>query len=388
MLDLTDPPFPDQEPQAPALEGMGPEDSAGLRRAIELGRRGWGRVQPNPLVGCVIVREGEVVGEGWHREFGGPHAEIEALADAGARARGSTAYVSLEPCSHFGKTPPCTLALLDAGVRRVVYGARDPGAESGGGGDVLRRAGVEVLGPCFSDAEARRENPGFFHRHLSPRPWVALKLALSLDGKIAGAPGSRTSITGPEVERWVHRLRSGFDGILVGAGTARVDDPLLTVRHGDSPVRPPARLVLDRNAELSSESRLVRTAGDAPVIVFVEESTAEGPIERLEQAGATVHPIPSGDRGLSLDALLEVCRKTGIHSVLCEGGGVLGSSLLVEGKVDRLYFLVAPRTLGPDAVPGFPEPLPEGTWNGWVSGAPPLQLGDDVLLTMDRADDV
>jgi diaminohydroxyphosphoribosylaminopyrimidine deaminase/5-amino-6-(5-phosphoribosylamino)uracil reductase len=247
---------------------------------------------------------------------------------------------------------------------------------------------VEVLGPCLSDAEGRRENPAFFTRHLREGPWVALKLALTLDGKIAGSPGTRTSITGPEAERWVHRLRSGFDGILVGAGTARVDDPLLTVRHGEAPVRPPARLVLDRDAELSPDSRLMRTAAEAPLIVFVDEATSEARIERLEEGGASVHPVAAMDGRLALHAVLDICRETGLHSVLCEGGGVLGSVLLAEGRVDRLYVILAPSTLGPGGVPGFPSPLPQGTWDGWSWAAPPARLGADVLLTMDRASDV
>ncbi len=388
MLDLDHTLSPDRSRSEAALEGMSPEDREGLRRAIELARQGWGRVHPNPMVGCVLVLDGEIVGEGWHRQFGGPHAEIEALAGAGARARGSTAYVSLEPCSHFGKTPPCTLALLDAGIRRVVYGARDPGEDSGGGGEALRRAGLEVLGPCLSDAEARRENPAFFTRHVVGRPWVALKLAVSLDGKISGSAGARTTVTGPEAKRWVHRLRAGFDGILVGTGTARVDDPLLTVRHGEAPVRPPARLVLDREAGLSPDSRLLATTGEAPVVVFVDEATSESRIERLEEAGADVHPVPAVAGRLSLEAILQICRETGVHSILCEGGGVLGNSLLAEGRVDRLYIIVAPKTLGPGAVPGFPSALPQGTWDGWSWAGPPTHLGEDVLLTMDRATDV
>lgn len=388
MLDPHGAETPGPTALSPALEGLDVHDRAGLLRALELGRRGWGRVQPNPLVGCVIVREGQVVGEGWHREFGGPHAEVEALAEAGESAREATAYVSLEPCAHYGKTPPCTLALLDAGIRRVVYGAPDPGEVSGGGAETLRRAGVQVVGPCLSAEDARRENPAFFHRHRSDRPWLALKLALSLDGMISQAPGSRTLLTGPEAGAWVHRLRSGFDAILVGSGTIRVDDPLLTVRASSPPIRPPARLVLDRTASLSGASRVMETAGEAPVVVFVAEDVGESKIERLEGLGAIVHPVPSIGGRLSFDALLEVCRETGIHSVLCEGGGVLASGLLGEGKVDRLHLIYSPRTLGPSAVPGFPEPIPGEAWDGWVPVGNPIRLGRDVLITLDRLNHV
>ncbi len=166
-----------------------------LQRAVEIGRNGWGRVHPNPMVGCVIVRAGEVIAEGWHEALGGPHAEVNALRQAGDLSRGATAYVSLEPCNHFGRTPPCSTALREAGVSRVIYGATDPGSDSSGGGKALRSAGVEVIGPVLSPNEARRENPAFFFNHASQATYLALKLAQTLDGRIADASGHRTSIT-------------------------------------------------------------------------------------------------------------------------------------------------------------------------------------------------
>lgn len=362
-----------------------PDDLRHLERAAALGRRGWGGVHPNPLVGCVLVRDGEVVAEGWHEEFGGPHAETRALERAGARARGATAYVSLEPCRHEGKTPACTLALMRSGVSRVVFGAPDPGAESGGGAADLAAGGVEVVGPVFGHERAWSENPAFFHWHHHGTPHVALKLALSLDGAVAAAPGERTTLTGPEARREVHRLRSGFDAVLVGSNTARVDDPLLTVR--DVPLRRPApiRIILDSGATLSSEAALFRDAADVPVWVFCRDDADEVEMERLESAGAQVHPVPrarSGS-GVSLDAVLERCGAMGVRSILCEGGGVVASQLLAQGLARRLYALVAPTVLGVGAVPAFPE-VPAGT--RWRLAFDPKRCGDDTLLTLDRRD--
>ena len=194
-------------PGRPALSDpdISPVDLRHLQRALEIGRRGWGRVHPNPTVGCVLVRDGEVVGEGWHSDLGGPHAEVHALREAGERARGATVYVSLEPCDHFGRTPPCSAALLDAGVARVVYGAADPGEVSSGGADRLRAGGVDVVGPVLDLRDARRENPAFFFNHERKATFVALKLAQTLDGRIAEAPGRRTAITGPEARREARR---------------------------------------------------------------------------------------------------------------------------------------------------------------------------------------
>lgn len=354
-----------------------------LERAVELGRRGWGRVHPNPLVGCVVATEGKVLGEGWHDEYGGPHAEVRALELAGGAARGATAYVSLEPCRHQGKTPPCTEALKRAGVARVVVGAADPGRGSGGGADVLRAAGVEVVGPVMSDRDAFAENPAFIHNARTGSTFVALKLAMSLDARIAARVGERTQLTGPAAIRWVHALRAGHDGVMVGVGTAHVDDPRLTVRE-DVPVRrQPARIIVDSGATLAPDSRLFRDVEEAPVVVFVREEAPARSRERLRDAGADVHPVPSAAGGVDLVSVLRACWELGIRSVLCEGGGHMGSSLLSDGLVQRLYLLLAPRTLGSGAVPAFAD-LPEGAWTGWVPGGTPRALDEDVVVVYDR----
>ncbi len=354
-----------------------------LDAAIAAGRRGWGRVHPNPMVGCVLVRDGEVVAEGVHEEFGGPHAEVNALRSAGEGARGATAYVSLEPCAHEGKTPPCTEALIRAGVRRVVFGAGDPGERSGGGGAVLRAAGVEVVGPVLTDAEAWALNPAFHHHSRGVGPYVALKLAMTLDGKLAAAPGVRTQLTGPAAQEHVHWLRAGFDGIMVGSRTAAVDDPLLTVRGSVTPRRPPSRIVLDTGAGLSPGAALFRESGGPPVIVFVGESADEGRVAGLVDRGADVRRIPVSDRGLDLGAVTSALGESGYRAILCEGGGRLGASLLVSGLARRLYVYLAPRVLGSDGVPAFPGSGWSGG-EGWRLAEAPLALGDDALVVYDR----
>lgn len=358
-------------------------DLGHLERARVLSREGWGRVHPNPLVGCVLVRDGEVVGEGFHKEFGGPHAEIVALEVARSRAEGATAYVTLEPCDHHGKTPPCTQALLQAGVRRVVFGARDPGDASGGGAATLAAAGVEVVGPVWDDAQARAENPAFFHTAVHATPFVAVKLAQTLDGAIAEAPGRTTRITGTEAEKEVHRLRSGFDALLVGAGTARTDDPRLTVRHAPPGRVAPARLVLDARGELPSSAALLRDAATAPVHVFTHRDVRELELERLEHAGAHVHPVAAAGKRLDLEAVLSVAWGLGIRSILCEGGAVLAAALLDGGFAQRLYLWIAPHTLGSGAVPAFPGVRRE-TWDRFHPALPAETHGRDTLLVMDR----
>lgn len=361
-------------------------DRAFLTRAQELAPAGWGRVHPNPMVGCVLVQGEQVVAEGWHEVFGGPHAEVRALERAGVRARGATAYVTLEPCRHEGKTPACTKALLRSGVARVVYGAADPGAESGGGGEELAAAGVEVVGPVFTPDQAWRANPAFHHAARHGTPFVAVKLAMSLDGRLARRPGERTPLTGLAAQREVHRLRAGYGGIMVGAETARVDDPLLTVREDVPCRRAPVRIVLDGGAVLSSTAALFRDIDEAPVWVFVRDDVAEAELERLEEAGAQVHPVEAGPggRGVSLDRVLSVAWDAGLRSLLCEGGGRLASALFSADLAQRLHLFVAPRVLGPEGVPGFPGLADTAAAEGWSLTGAPTRFGDDVLLTLDR----
>jgi diaminohydroxyphosphoribosylaminopyrimidine deaminase/5-amino-6-(5-phosphoribosylamino)uracil reductase len=360
------------------------QDLVHLERALELGRRGWGRVQPNPLVGCVIVKDGETIGEGYHAIYGGPHAEIAALEDAADAAEGATAYVSLEPCRHEGKTPPCATALLQAGIRRVVYGARDPGAVSGGGAEVLREGGVEVVGPVWSPERGRAENPAFFQLARHDTPVLALKLAMSMDGRIAARAGERTRVTGPEAEQESHRLRVGFDAIMVGSGTVRADNPRLTPRLAapDGPM--PRRLLLDAAATMPLDAAIFEDCERAPVHIFVADHVSEDAMERLEEAGAHVHPVPAVQGGVDLGQVLAVCWGLGIHSVLCEGGARLAASLLREGLVQRLYLFIAPTTYGSEGVEAFLADAGELDWKDFWPAAPPELLGRDTLMVLDR----
>ncbi len=355
-----------------------------LERAILLGRKGWGRVHPNPMVGCVLVRDGTLVAEGWHEEYGGSHAEANALAKAGELAKGATAYVSLEPCNHFGHTPPCSLALRDAGISRLVYAAQDPGARSAGGAQTLREAGVEVVGPVLSEEEARSENPAFFHNVQQHTTFVAVKLAQTLDGRVARIPGERTAITGPEAQYETHRLRAGFEGIMVGSETALVDDPLLTVRE-DVPVRsPPVRLLLDSRARISPGARVFRDREEVPLVIFTAQDAPESSVRELQKAGALVHRVPQAGGRLSLEAVLDRCWQTGIRSIFCEGGPTLASSLLGGGYAQRLLLFLAPFVLGDTGVPTFPGRELPHQWGTWYQAAPPQQFGRDILLTLDR----
>lgn len=368
-------------------ESAGPteDDLRHLERARSLAAGGWGHVHPNPMVGCVLVRDGKVVGEGFHDRFGGAHAEIVALEAALGEAEGATAYVSLEPCNHHGKTPPCSEALLQAGIARVVYGAADPGRRSGGGGDRLRSAGLEVVGPVWSEGEARADNPAFFHTQLHGTPYVALKLAMSLDARIAAAPGRRTRITGEAAEREVHRLRSGFDAVLVGAGTLRADDPRLTVRLAPAGERPLRRVVLDSGASTPSDAAVFGEVGaEAPVHLFTREAVAEAEIERLEERGAHVHPVGEGPHGLDLGAVWSVLWDIGVRSIFCEGGRRVADRLLREDRVQRLHLFVAPVTLGAEGLPAFGDDADSLDWSAFEPVGLPRLFGRDALLTYDR----
>jgi len=358
-------------------------DRKWLQRAASLAGRGWGRVHPNPMVGCVLTRDRQLVGEGWHEEFGGLHAEVNAIRSAGDSARGATVYVSLEPCSHYGQTPPCSEALVEAGVTRVVFGAADPGAATGGGAELLEQAGVEVVGPAADVGTFHDVDPVFFYTSTYRRPYVALKLAVSLDGRIAVREGERTLLTGGEANREVHRLRSGFDAVLVGGETACIDDPLLTVRHGFDPRIQPTRVVVDPRAKLSPDASMLGDGSETPVVVFATEAAPAERVEGLGDVGARVEIVPQGGGGANLGKMLERCWHLGLRSVFCEGGARLATALAREGLAQRFYVFQAPVTLGSQGVPAFEgeSSTPEGL--GWSSRGEPMQFGPDVLITYD-----
>ena len=355
-----------------------------LTRSASLARKGWGYVRPNPMVGCVLVKNGEVIGEGWHEEFGGPHAEVNALKMAGSNTQGSTAYVTLEPCNHYGKTPPCTDALIKAEVSRVIFGVPDPGMEVVSGGQFLSKSGVEVSGPLSDTASGYEVDPAFFHIKNQGCTYLAVKLAISRDERIAIRIGEKTSLTGPEANRESHYLRSGFDAILVGAETAYVDDPLLTVRHGFRPRIAPTRIVVDSRCRISSEARLLQTVNEAPVLVLVTQAAPLDRIRTLEKAGAQVEVVPEDNGRVDLEYALELCWKLGLASILCEGGGKLASTFLNKGLVQRFYLFSAPISLGDQGVPAFPDTLCTPYGLDWRVVGDPLHIGADVLSIYDR----
>jgi diaminohydroxyphosphoribosylaminopyrimidine deaminase / 5-amino-6-(5-phosphoribosylamino)uracil reductase len=366
------------------MGATGMTDTGFMERALDLASAGWGRVHPNPLVGAVVVQDGVIVGEGAHREYGGPHAEVEALAAAGDAARGGTLYVTLEPCAHTGKTPPCTDAIRAAGVRTVVFALEDPNPVAAGGRAVLEDAGIEVRSGVLRDA-ARTQNALFLAPHERGRPFVALKFGLSLDACIARAPGERTRITGPEAEAEVHRLRAGFEAIVVGGRTARIDDPLLTARGEPAPRIPPVRVVVSGSAELPPDGRLAASAHETPVWVVAGSGAPPGRIAALEARGVRVLTVGGAPRaaqgGLEPAAVVGLLAEQGLRTLLCEGGGRWGAALLAARTVDRLYLFHAPVVFGAGGVPAFPGP--DAQFEGRVVEA--KQLGDDTLTIVDRS---
>jgi diaminohydroxyphosphoribosylaminopyrimidine deaminase / 5-amino-6-(5-phosphoribosylamino)uracil reductase len=350
-----------------------------MRHALDLAWRGWGRVHPNPLVGAVVLDGGEVVGEGWHAEYGAQHAEPIALAAAGARARGATLVVTLEPCAHQGQQPPCVDAILRAGIRRVVAALPDPNPVAAGGAARLREAGIPVeLGPERDAAEA--QNAASLHGLSNPeRPFVALKLATSLDGRIADLEGRSRWISGSEARGYVHWLRAGFDAIGVGGRTARADDPSLTVRGAVTPRVPPGRVIFDAAADLPGSLGLVRSASELPTFVVASRQAPAARLTALERAGVRVVAAPSLSEGLA------ALRAAGIGSLLVEGGGRLAGSLIGNGLCDRFYWIQSPVWLGDRGVPavaGLPsEPIARA--ERWRTVERRV-LGQDTLLVLDR----
>lgn len=350
-----------------------------MDRALELARRGWGQVHPNPMVGCVVLNGGRSVGEGYHPAYGGPHAEIVALREAGERAEGGTLVVNLEPCAQQGKTPPCVDALLGAGIRRVVAAVTDPTSAADGGRERLRAAGVAVsIGPRARDATLLNA-PFFFAAANDSRPFVGLKLATSLDGRVADLERRSRWISGAEARDFVHWLRAGFDAIAVGGTTALTDDPLLTVRGAVVPRKPPIRVVFDRRAMLNPGTRLVGGAREVPTWVVASLEAPSSNAAVLEASGVRVLR-PNG-----LREGLEMLRTEGVSTLLCEGGGHLGGKLLSENLVDRLYWIQAPIWLGEEgasAFTGIPSrSLPDAPrWTVVERRA----LGEDTMLVLDR----
>ncbi|MFY0597476.1 MAG: bifunctional diaminohydroxyphosphoribosylaminopyrimidine deaminase/5-amino-6-(5-phosphoribosylamino)uracil reductase RibD [Cognatishimia sp.] len=319
--------------------------------ALELGRRGQGRTWPNPAVGCVIVKDERIVGRGWTQSGGRPHAEPVALAQAGAAAKGATAYVTLEPCSHHGKTPPCAEALIAAQVARVVVAVEDSdGRVSGKGFQMLQDAGIEVTQGVMAE-EAVRDLQGFFLKTEQGRPFVTLKLAQTLDGRIATATGESQWITGPEARRAVHMMRARHDAVMVGGGTARADDPSLTVRDIGIDHQP-VRVVVSRRLDLPLMSTLARTAKEVPVWLAHGHDADVELMRTWEGLGAGLMACELEGGQLSPASVLQALGSKGLTRVFCEGGGGLAASLLTADLVDELIVFSAGSVIGAEGFPG------------------------------------
>lgn len=334
---------------------MTAEDHFYMARAIRLAERGLYTTHPNPRVGCVLVRDGAIIGEGYHRRAGEPHAERIALAEAGERARGATAYVTLEPCCHHGRTPPCSDGLIEAGVARVVVAMTDPNPRVAGQGIAqLQAAGIRVDQEVMT-AQAQALNPGFIARMSRGRPYVRCKLAMSLDGRTAMASGESKWITGEASRLDVQRLRARSDAIVTGIGTVRADDPSMNVRlhaaelpgvGSDDYLLQPLRVVLDPDLQMSPEARLLGLPGNTLVVAASDDAARR---QALEAAGAEVIQLPRHGLGVDLERLLESLAQRGINEVLIESGPTLAGAAVAAGVVDELTIYAAPILMGSDA---------------------------------------
>ena len=351
-----------------------------MGRALQLAESGLYTTHPNPRVGCVILRGGEIVGEGWHERAGGPHAEVVALRAAGERAAGATAYVTLEPCCHQGRTPPCTEALIGAGVTRLVFAVADPHPRvAGGGARRLAGARIEVLGGVL-EADARALNIGFFSRFERDRPWVRSKLAISVDGRIALANGVSRWISSEAARRDAHRLRARSSAILTGVGTVNADDPAFNVRRSDlESARPPDRIVLDSRLRMAATAQLLRQPGETRIMCVQPDPARQ---QQLEAAGAVVEPVPAINGRPDPHAVLKRLSELENNEILVEAGPGLNGCLLRAGLIDELVVYLAPRVLGGNARGMFDIPeLTEMSVRPELELTECRRLGSDLRLT-------
>jgi diaminohydroxyphosphoribosylaminopyrimidine deaminase/5-amino-6-(5-phosphoribosylamino)uracil reductase len=350
-------------------------DAEYMRRALALAQQGWGQTAPNPMVGAVVVRDGAIVGEGYHARYGEAHAEAIALKAAGEKARGATLYVTLEPCNHYGKQPPCTEAILQARIKRVVIASADPTALAGGGARHLSDYGVEIKFGVEEASALELNAPFFFAATQANRPWVTLKLALSRNGKMNDPSGQRRWITNEQSRAEVHRLRANVDAIAVGIGTVRADNPELTARGAITPRVAPMRVIFDRSAETPLDSKLVASARETPTVVFAHRP----PVTRLaalHNAGVDVFEADN------LLPALEALRGFDVEHLLVEGGATLASEFLRQKLVDRLIIFQSPTDLDDNALSPFSNL--NGDYRDWLSRLPVVrrvEFGEDVMST-------
>lgn len=323
-----------------------------MRRALELAGKAAGRTSPNPMVGAVIVKNGRLIAEGYHKKAGRPHGEIEALRKAGKRASGAQMFVNLEPCCHQGRTPPCTQALIESGIKEVFVGMRDPNPLVAGKGiRRLKQAGIPVHTGLLKQ-ECQHLNEVFVKYIQTGMPFVTLKSALSLDGKIATSTGESQWITGPEARQRVHRMRDQVDAILVGAGTVLKDNPRLTTRLKKGKGRNPARVILDAGAEIPLRARVFNHADRDRVVYITTSKASVARVNRLISRGVTTHVFSSNNGHISLKKLTKLLGKMEIASVVLEGGGGINASALKSGIVDKVMLFLAPTIIGGESAPG------------------------------------
>jgi diaminohydroxyphosphoribosylaminopyrimidine deaminase / 5-amino-6-(5-phosphoribosylamino)uracil reductase len=360
-----------------------------MQLALALGRRGQGRTWPNPAVGAVVVNDGVIVGRGWTQPGGRPHAEPEALQRAGEAARGATLYVTLEPCSHFGRSPPCADAVIAAGIARVVSAVEDPNPEVAGQGHARLRAAGIVVDVGLGAAEAAGDHAGHFRRIRDKRPHVILKLAVSSDDKIGAAGRKPVAITGEAAKARVHLLRAQCDAVLVGIGTVQADDPLLTCRLPGMEAQSPVRVVLDRALRISGTSRLVHSARETPLWVMTSSLSEAPAAMKLGAAGAQVIRVATTTApppGLDLLAVLHALAEKGITRLLVEGGARVASSFVTAGLVDEVWLLRGPDAVGADGVAALDAlPLTSITQSPTFERRAGETLQNDTLTIYERA---
>ncbi len=322
-------------------------DSVWMERAITLARKGKGRTSPNPAVGAVIVKKGAIIGEGWHKKAGAPHAEAAALKSCKTSPQGATIYVTLEPCNHHGRTPPCAEAIIESGIREVVIGAKDRSPKKGRKGiEALRRAGVKVR-TAVMEAECERLIEDFNKHSTTALPFFTLKAALTLDGKIATRTGDSKWISSPQSRRLVHQLRNESDAIIVGVDTVIADDPLLTVRHGQ-PRKNPLRVIVDSQLKIPAKSKIVKTANGVPTLVVTTHTAPAMKVKTLGKAGVEVVTLPAKVGRVNLRKLAELLGERNVMGAMVESGGRLASAFLDAGLIDRALFHIAPKLVGGD----------------------------------------
>lgn len=357
-------------------------DSKYMKRSLELAERGAGYTNPNPLVGAVMVKEGRIIGEGYHEIYGGPHAEVNAFRHATEDVKGATMYVTLEPCSHHGKTPPCANAIVEKGIKKVIIGLKDPNPLVAGRGiKILTENGIEVVTGVLEE-EGRKQNEIFLKYIITGLPFCIMKTAMTLDGKIAAYTGDAKWITGELSRKYVHQLRHRVAGIMVGVGTVLADDPFLTTRLEHGQGRDAARIIIDSNARIPTEAKVLTLQSNAKTIIAVTDKADSGKIRTLTDKGVEIITTPQKNGRVDLAFLMKELGERKIDSILLEGGSELNYSALEEGIVDKVNAFIAPKIIGGNSAK---TPV-GGEGKAYISEATPLKdidfhrFGDDIMI--------